>query len=164
MKAELIPNSWRAIARHFTTYFWLATSSAHRAQSITAESKLSVREASAQDNPSELDREFTTRNPQPMSAFPTASPPVYPATTDIDPLSGRVLKQLTGPRLERPTPVSCRPHHCPLEFSSRPSRPFRRRAAWVASSTRSFFSFTSTSVAPPTRITATPPASFARRS
>src|SRR5215470_18119672 len=38
------------------------------------------------------------------------------------------------------------------------------RVAWVASSTRSFFSFTSTSVAPPTRITATPPASFARRS
>jgi len=70
MKAELIPNSWRAIARHFTACFWLATSSTHRAQSITAESKLSVREASAQDNPSELDREFTTRNPQPMSAFP----------------------------------------------------------------------------------------------
>src|SRR6516225_6347764 len=36
--------------------------------------------------------------------------------------------------------------------------------AWVASSTRSFFSLTSTLVAPPTRITATPPASFASRS
>jgi hypothetical protein len=32
------------------------------------------------------------------------------------------------------------------------------RVAWVASSTRSFFSLTSTSAAPPTRITATPPA------
>ena len=38
------------------------------------------------------------------------------------------------------------------------------RVALSASSTRSFFSFTSTSVAPPTRITATPPASLARRS
>ena len=38
------------------------------------------------------------------------------------------------------------------------------RVALRASSTRSFFSFTSTSVAPPTRITATPPASLARRS
>jgi len=61
---------WRAIARHSTACFWLATSSAHRAQSTTAESKLSVREASAQGNPSEFDREFTTRNPQPMSALP----------------------------------------------------------------------------------------------
>src|ERR1700752_1690236 len=38
------------------------------------------------------------------------------------------------------------------------------RVALSASSTRSFLSFTSTSVAPPTRITATPPASLARRS
>ena len=38
------------------------------------------------------------------------------------------------------------------------------RVALSASSTRSFFSFTSTSVAPPTLITATPPASFASRS
>ena len=38
------------------------------------------------------------------------------------------------------------------------------RVAFRASSTRSFFSFTSTSVEPPTRITATPPASLARRS
>src|SRR5208283_1119065 len=35
--------------------------------------------------------------------------------------------------------------------------------ACIASSTRSFFSLTSTSVEPPTRMTATPPASFARR-
>src|SRR5215467_12180349 len=38
------------------------------------------------------------------------------------------------------------------------------RVACIASSTRSLRSFTSTSVAPPTRITATPPASLARRS
>jgi hypothetical protein len=38
------------------------------------------------------------------------------------------------------------------------------RVAFNASSTRSFFSFTSTSVAPPTLMTATPPASFASRS
>src|SRR6266699_2133023 len=38
------------------------------------------------------------------------------------------------------------------------------RVAWSASSTRSLRSFTSTSVAPPTRITATPPASLASRS
>ncbi|ESY98109.1 hypothetical protein X737_39830 [Mesorhizobium sp. L48C026A00] len=38
------------------------------------------------------------------------------------------------------------------------------RVALRASSTRSFFSLTSTSVAPPTRMTATPPASLARRS
>ncbi len=38
------------------------------------------------------------------------------------------------------------------------------RVAFRASSTRSFFSFTSTSVEPPTRTTATPPASLARRS
>jgi len=38
------------------------------------------------------------------------------------------------------------------------------RVACIASSTRSFFSFTSVSVAPPTRITATPPASLAKRS
>jgi hypothetical protein len=38
------------------------------------------------------------------------------------------------------------------------------RVAWSASSTRSLRSFTSTSVAPPTLITATPPASLARRS
>ncbi len=38
------------------------------------------------------------------------------------------------------------------------------RVAFSASSTRSLRSFTSTSVAPPTLITATPPASFARRS
>jgi hypothetical protein len=38
------------------------------------------------------------------------------------------------------------------------------RVAFRASSTRSLRSFTSTSVAPPTRMTATPPASFARRS
>src|SRR6516162_3107813 len=64
----------------------------------------------------------------------TVSPPVYPATTDTDPLSGGVLKQLTGPRLKRPTPVSCRPHCCPLEVSSRPSPPFRRQAAlWARS-------------------------------
>jgi hypothetical protein len=36
------------------------------------------------------------------------------------------------------------------------------RVALSASSTRSFFSLTSTSVAPPTRITATPPASLAK--
>ena len=36
--------------------------------------------------------------------------------------------------------------------------------ACMASSTRSFFSLTSTSVEPPTRITATPPASLASRS
>src|SRR5208283_804709 len=35
--------------------------------------------------------------------------------------------------------------------------------ACIASSTRSFFSLTSTSVEPPTRMTATPPASFSRR-
>ena len=38
------------------------------------------------------------------------------------------------------------------------------RVACIASSTRSLRSFTSTSLAPPTRITATPPASFASRS
>src|SRR5262245_34135589 len=38
------------------------------------------------------------------------------------------------------------------------------RVACIASSTRSLRSLTSTSVAPPTRITATPPASFASRS
>ena len=38
------------------------------------------------------------------------------------------------------------------------------RVACIASSTRSLRSFTSTSVAPPTLITATPPASLARRS
>ena len=38
------------------------------------------------------------------------------------------------------------------------------RVACIASSTRSLRSFTSISVAPPTRITATPPASLARRS
>ncbi|CSA31049.1 Uncharacterised protein [Vibrio cholerae] len=38
------------------------------------------------------------------------------------------------------------------------------RVACSASSTRSFFSFISTSVAAPTLITATPPASFATRS
>ena len=38
------------------------------------------------------------------------------------------------------------------------------RVACSASSTRSLRSFTSTSVEPPTRITATPPASFASRS
>src|SRR5215831_9869830 len=38
------------------------------------------------------------------------------------------------------------------------------RVACMASSTRSFRSLTSTSVAPPTRITATPPASLASRS
>src|SRR6202046_5266251 len=38
------------------------------------------------------------------------------------------------------------------------------RVACIASSTRSLRSFTSTSVAPPTRITATPPASLASRS
>ena len=38
------------------------------------------------------------------------------------------------------------------------------RVAWRASSTRAFFSFISISVAAPTRITATPPTSFARRS
>src|SRR6476469_2450563 len=38
------------------------------------------------------------------------------------------------------------------------------RAAWSASSTRCFFSFISVSVAAPTLTTATPPASFARRS
>ncbi len=38
------------------------------------------------------------------------------------------------------------------------------RVALSASSTRSFFSLTSISVAPPTRITATPPASLASRS
>src|SRR5215203_5034296 len=38
------------------------------------------------------------------------------------------------------------------------------RVACMASSTRSLRSFTSTSLAPPTRITATPPASFASRS
>ena len=38
------------------------------------------------------------------------------------------------------------------------------RVALSASSTRSLRSFTSTSVAPPTLITATPPASFASRS
>ena len=36
--------------------------------------------------------------------------------------------------------------------------------ACIASSTRSFFSLTSTSVEPPTRMTATPPANLARRS
>src|SRR3974390_3362022 len=38
------------------------------------------------------------------------------------------------------------------------------RVACMAASTRSLRSFTSTSVAPPTRITATPPASLASRS
>src|SRR6188472_2521168 len=38
------------------------------------------------------------------------------------------------------------------------------RVAFSASSTRSFLSFTSVSVDPPTLITATPPASFASRS
>ena len=38
------------------------------------------------------------------------------------------------------------------------------RVAFSASSTRSLRSLTSTSVEPPTRITATPPASLARRS
>src|SRR6516164_484332 len=103
---------WRAIARHSTACFWLATSSAHRAQSTTAESKLSVREASAQGNPSEFDREFTTRNPQPMSALPP-----YPHQFILQrPILTRlaVLKQLTGQRLKRPTLVSCRPHCGPL--------------------------------------------------
>ena len=38
------------------------------------------------------------------------------------------------------------------------------RVAFIASSTRAFFSFISVSVAAPTRITATPPTSFASRS
>ena len=38
------------------------------------------------------------------------------------------------------------------------------RVAWSASSTRAFFSFISLSVAAPTLIFATPPASFASRS
>jgi len=96
------------------------------------ESAVAVSMGALYSSACEFDGAFTTRNPQPMSALPP-----YPHQFILQrPILTRlaVLKQLTGPRLKRPTLVSCRPHCCPLEVSSRPSPPFRRQAAlWARS-------------------------------
>ena len=76
-----------------------------RSRTLAQDQNYPIREASAESNPSEIDHEFTTRNPKPMCSTSAASPTSLSATTGRDLLGWGLLKQLDWPlRKKKPIP------------------------------------------------------------